>query len=594
YSYDLALQTAYYDTEQTLILNLIFIIFVTALLWISFHRVITAKINQLVGITENIAKGNLSTRTNIVGNNELGRLGNSINEMAAALHENNKQLHFQQRALDSHSIVAITNAQGIITFVNEKFCEISQYSKDELIGSTHKIVNSGLHPKSFFSDLWRTIASGKVWHGEVINKKKNGELYYLETTIVPFLNDQNVPFQYIAIRTDTSKIKETEKQLKQAQKMETMGLLTGGIAHDFNNILASILGYTELSLLKLNIQEVDKVPSYLDQVRHASERARNLIAQMLMFSKIDTERDRTANVFTVTNEVKQLLISTLPANIKINTDISMGLPDISISPTKLLQVLMNLCINARDAIGEHGLIDITANLNNSTDLTCSACHQQFTGEHIIINISDNGDGIDGNLISKIFDPFFTTKGTEKGTGVGLAITRDIVHEADGHIVIKSSNEGTVFQLCFPPLSHEQQSLLQLPENTFDSLNGDNQHILIVDDEAMIAQFEAELLTSHGYQASTDIDSTRVLRMFNSNPDQFDLFIIDQTMPSLNGIDLAKSILERRPDAPIIICTGYSESVNEEIAKQAGVQGFLSKPIDSVTLLKLIRELLTKN
>ena len=603
YSYDLPLQVAFQNVEIELKQSLSYTLIVAALLTFLFHKLITQKVNKLVSVTEKIARGSFSSRTNFKGEDEIGQLGKSIDLMATSLNESNKQLHLQQKALDSHSIVAITDDKGTINFVNDKFCEISQYSREELLGSNHRMINSGIHPKSFFTKLWKRISSGGIWHGEIINRKKDGSLYYVETTIVPFLDDKGIPSQFVAIRTDLTPQKETQQKLEQAQKMETMGQLTGGIAHDFNNILASIMGYTELSILKVNSNDVNKLPIYLEQIRLASERARNLISQMLMFSKLGTEQDSTANIAVVISEVNQLLMSAMPADIDIKTNVPENLPPVDINPTRLHQVFMNLCINARDSIIQNGKIHITVTANKKISSSCTSCKEKFSGEYIYIKVSDNGDGIDEKIINDIFDPFFTTKKDSNGTGIGLAVTRDIIHEAHGHIRVTSrtiesikhsenkDETGTTFHLYIPPLSTAKSAAMRYAEDITESLKGKNQRILIVDDEAMIAQFESELLTSHGYQPSTHIDSTKALKRFEFNPNEFDLFILDQTMPTLSGLDLAAAILKSRPTAPIILCTGYSEAVDKNIAAQAGIQGFLTKPIDSTTLLKLIQKLL---
>jgi len=390
-----------------------------------------------------------------------------------------------------------------------------------------------------------------------------------------------------------------EKQLQQSQKMDAIGQLTGGIAHDFNNILASIMGYTNLAQERF-AQDNPKLEEYLDEVYRAGERARDLISQMLAFSRGGTTEARLIAVQPLVKEAMKMLKSTIPSSIDVTTDYQTSLPEILMDPVQMHQLVMNLCINARDAMGGRGKLDIklrTVNINNNK-LKCSACKNQIQGQFLELQIRDNGCGIDQAVMDKIFDPFFTTKEVGKGTGMGLSMVHGIMHEQDGHIILSSvQGEGSVFKLLFPvaeivkrdekPTRVENIEKAIVPQNKTST---NKKHILVVDDERSVAGFLRELFETRGYRVTVEIDSVKALEIFKKDPGKFDLVITDQTMPKLTGAELSKQILSTRSSMPIILCTGYSEVIDENQAFEIGINEYLTKPIDPVKLCNAVTRL----
>lgn len=389
---------------------------------------------------------------------------------------------------------------------------------------------------------------------------------------------------------------QLQRQLQQAQKMEAIGQLTGGIAHDFNNILGSIMGYTELALELYTSEAETRLVNYLKKVFQASERARDLVAQMLAFSRGVATNSKSMALEPLVKEVIKLLQSTLPSSIRIQTRTDADVSNIMMDPVHLHQVVMNLCINARDALEGEGLIEVLIRQVSDIKAECDSCHEHVKGDFVELGVRDNGKGIEPTVIERIFDPFFSTKETAKGTGMGLSMVHGIVHEHGGHILVETATgNGSTFRLLFPAVSEYPHAVeLEVSEGS-GYLQGANEgHLLIVDDDESVAMFVTELLSLDGYQVTMMTNSTEALSLFRQNPKSFDLVITDQTMPGITGDELAKSMLLLRPDIPIILCTGYSEKIDEEKARALGTQKFMQKPLKPKILLESVSELLRVN
>lgn len=386
---------------------------------------------------------------------------------------------------------------------------------------------------------------------------------------------------------------QLQRQLQQAQKMEAIGQLTGGIAHDFNNILASIMGYTDLALELYADDSNPKLADYLNEVYRAGERARDLVAQMLSFSRTTASNSKSIALEPLVNEVIKLMQSTLPSSIQIHTENDTGVSNIMMDPVQLHQIVMNLCINARDASEGEGIIDVQIRKVSDISAECNSCHGHVDGGFVELAVKDSGSGIESTVLKQIFNPFYTTKDIGKGTGMGLSMVHGIVHEHGGHILVETVKEkGTTFRLLFPAVSEEVHTAHVKTSVFPKSLPVINSgHILIVDDEESVAMFLTELLKMSGYQVTMMTSSTEALSLFKKNPQRYDLVITDQTMPDITGGELASTLLQLRPDIPIILCTGYSEKIDEKSAKDLGIQRFLEKPLRLNAVLESVSELL---
>ncbi len=373
-----------------------------------------------------------------------------------------------------------------------------------------------------------------------------------------------------------------EEQLRQAQKMETIGLLAGGIAHDFNNILSAIIGYTELA--QQRELTGDKLKDYLSQVQKAGLRAKNLVSQILAFSRRTEARFIPVNLGLVVKETLKMLRPTLPMTISINHAIHedglvMG------DPTQIHQVIMNLCINAYHAMKAGG-----GNLFVSL-------HEEETAEpphgplkaYLRIDIADTGIGMDENILKRLFEPYFTTKSKGEGTGLGLSVAYGIMKNHDGMIRVESAvGKGTTFHLYFPRLA---ESGATETSHEKEAVPGKGERILLVDDEEVLTEVMKKLLGALGYQVTVYNDPVEALLEFQKQPDGFDLVITDMTMPEMTGDVLARKLLAVMPGIPLLVCTGFSDQINEDQLRSEGIRAVLQKPLDKYELSLWIRKCL---
>ena len=402
-------------------------------------------------------------------------------------------------------------------------------------------------------------------------------------------------------KRDRNKQHQLQTQLMQMQKMECVGQLAGGIAHDFNNILSTVLGYTELAQDRCNtvVGADNKLIKYLDRVYSAGQRARELVGQMLVFSrKSSIEQDATTPVYLqpLVKELIKMMRPTLSSSVEIHHHLDEDMPLVVIDPVKLQQVLMNLCINARDAMQDVGCIDIYLTQTDVDSNFCSSCHAPINGHYVELKVQDNGWGIADDVIQRIFEPFFTTKDAGKGTGMGLAMVHGIIHESGGHILIDSvAGEGTTFRLLLPAAepalcADRSEDVTNMTSRMKQHKNPDA-HILVVDDDLEVLEYQQELLQEHGYRVTAVNSGIEALGIFNQAPQAFDLLFTDQTMPNITGTQLAHAVLTIRPDLPIILCSGFVGNISEDDIERMNMQYCFNKPVNSQDLLAAVRQLL---
>jgi PAS domain S-box-containing protein len=377
---------------------------------------------------------------------------------------------------------------------------------------------------------------------------------------------------------------ELETRLRQAQKMEAIGTLAGGIAHDFNNILAAIIGYTELA--KIDSDGNETVSSNLRDVLKAALRARDLVRQILMFSRQSQSEFGPVQVHLVVREALALLKATLPATIRIRQEISTHEPVLGDS-TQIHQVVMNLATNGFHAMGEQGgLLDVNVGEARVTDERPLDLGHLFPGRYLRMTVSDTGHGIDPSTIHRLFEPYFTTKPKGQGTGLGLAVVHGIVKQHGGAIQVNSRpGVGTTFDVYLPLMS-ESADLVNSEEER--QVAGGNERILFVDDEPAIVEFGRRLLESLGYRVTPCTGALEALERFKASPQDYDLLITDMTMPQMTGDRLAGEIMSIRPELPVIASTGFSELIDPERAQKLGIRSLIMKPFLKGELAQVIR------
>ena len=380
-----------------------------------------------------------------------------------------------------------------------------------------------------------------------------------------------------------------EKQLQQSQKMESIGQLTGGIAHDFNNMLASILGFTELALMNDAVISSEKVSGYLKEVYAAGQRARELVSQMLAFSRNENAVKEHTDIAVLASESLRMLRPMLPASIYVEFNVTKGNLLANVNPIQVHQIIMNLCINARDALSGAGSLIINLGIQHMNDSTCNSCHERLSGEYVKLEVSDAGTGMGEEIRGRIFDPFFTTKEVGKGTGMGLSMVHGIVHDSDGHILVNSQlGRGTSVSVLFPLVVDKGVLDQTLEIQSKLSRNDSLINVLVVDDEVAIAEFVVEILRSEEISCEYVTDSNLAYDKICQSPGEFDLLISDQTMPGMNGLELIKNVKRIDDRIKFVLMTGYHEGVNINVAKDAGCLALLKKPFDISSLLSVVR------
>ncbi len=488
----------------------------------------------------------------------------------------------------SNDDIIITDTNGAIEYVNPAFEKITGYTQEEVKGQNPRMFKSGVHEQAFYKNLWDTIKKGNVWNGIITNTSKSGLLLEEHANIFPVFDENGIITNYAAVKRDVTNEKKIEENLRQAQKMEAIGTLAGGIAHDFNNILSAIIGYAEIVRSELPADSsLFKMQSH---VLTASYRATELVKQILAFSRQGELKILPVRIQLIIKEALKLLRSSIPTTIEIKQDIDSKCKAVLADSTKIHQIIMNLCTNAYHAMREKGGV-LGVSLKSVELDSDSLIHKLnlSSGQYLILEISDSGCGISPENQERIFEPYYTTKAKGEGTGLGLATVHGIVKTYKGDISVYSEvNKGTTFQIYLPVLKEDMKSSSEVEET---SISTGTERILIVDDDTNLVQMNETILMQLGYKVTSFSNSLEAIKIFEKKQDEFDLVLTDMTMPEITGAELAKMLLEIRPDIPIILCTGYSDLIDAEQAKSIGIKDYIMKPVIRKDLANVIRKVL---
>jgi PAS domain S-box-containing protein len=483
--------------------------------------------------------------------------------------------------------ILITESDGTINYANPAFLALSGFSHGEIVGRSIRTMKCDQHDDGFYRTIWNTVTAGNVWKGRIFNQTKAGKLREFESTFSPIRDSSGEIINFVSINRDATQERSLEAQLRQAQKLEAVGTLAGGIAHDFNNILSAIMGYTELA--KLDAAGQPGLQSQLQEVLKGAKRARDLVKQILTFSRQGRQERKPIDVRLILKEALRLLRATLPSTIEIRQNIRAGCGPVEADPTQIHQVLMNLCTNSAHAMREQGgVLEIELQPVQLGRPEIRRLPGLRTGSYLKLTVRDTGHGIAPENIERIFDPYFTTKDKGEGTGLGLAVVQGIVQTHNGAITAESRpGEGTTFHVLLPVIEVEPEA----EREPAAGLSTGRERVLLVDEENDLVEIGRLMLERLGYSVATRTSSIEALELFKSDPNKFQLVITDMTMPNMTGDLLAQKLLELRPDLPVILCTGYSERMTEVRARDMGIKAFLMKPIIIQDLSTTIRKVL---
>ena len=485
--------------------------------------------------------------------------------------------------------VVITDLNGTIQYCNPAFERITGYSKEEAIGQNPRVLKSGKHGKEVYQSLWTTIMQGKVWAGRLTNKKKDGSLYEEDATISPIRDASGTISGFVAVKRDVTEQLQLERQLLQAQKLESVGRLAGGVAHDFNNLLTVINGYSGFLLDEMAAQ--DPLRSYADEIKIAGERAASLTKQLLAFSRKQIIEKRAVDINTTIRESAPMLQRLIGEDIALETHLDDSLGQVLSDPDQIHQVLMNLAVNARDAMVDGGRLAIeTTNVEIDAAVSTLIQDSAVPGRYVLLTVSDTGGGMDETTRQHIFEPFFTTKEVGKGTGLGLSTVYGIVRQSGGWIDVWSPvGVGTSFKIFLPRI--EGCSAREGDESGTVTENG-AETILVVEDQRSVLDFTGAALRRFGYhvlEASNGVEGIAVAEGYSG---QIDLLLTDVVMPGMNGKELAHRLKELRPDLRVLFISGYTADVIAHRGVLDPGVAFLHKPFSPDELAAKIRETLT--
>ncbi|MFQ5613333.1 MAG: PAS domain S-box protein, partial [Anaerolineae bacterium] len=484
--------------------------------------------------------------------------------------------------------VLITDVNDNIIYVNPAFERVTGYSPAEVIGRSPHFLASGKHDEAFFQEMRDTINAGQVWRGRVTNKKKDGTLFTEDVTISPIRGKNGEVVNFVEVKRDVTRELELEEQYHQAQKMESIGLLAGGIAHDFNNLLTAINGFAKL--LQYELPPSDPRQEMVEKILQAGQRAADLIRQLLAFSRKQIIAPRVLNLNTVVAEMDKMLRRILGEDIVLEIRLAPDLWPLIADPAQMEQVIINLAVNAHDAMPDGGQLTIeTANVVlNETHV---ANHLELLpGDYVRLTVNDTGLGMSEEVLTRIFEPFFTTKEVGKGTGLGLATVFGIVKQNRGDIQVYSwERQGTTFRIYLPRA--EDAAAASNRSRQADRIPGGAETVLLVEDDSSVRELASRVLAGQGYTVLEAANGEEALRLAREHNGQIHLLLTDVVMPHMGGKELADRFRVARPQTRVLYASGHTD---EAIARRGVLEpemAFIQKPFSPTALARKVREVL---
>jgi PAS domain S-box-containing protein len=485
--------------------------------------------------------------------------------------------------------IVITDTQGTILYANPAFERTTGYTRAEALGQNPRILKSGRQDDGFYRQMWEILSRGETWHGNFINRRKDGTFFDEEATISPVRDAKGRITNFVAVKRDVTREAELEAQFRQLQKMDDIGQLAGGVAHDFNNILAAMIMQTELGASVENLSEETR--ACFREIRAYSERAANLTRQLLQFSRRDVMQTRDVDLNEVVTSLAKMLQRIIGEDVRLQLHLHPGLPTTRADAGMMEQVLINLAANARDAMPKGGRLLIETAEKIVDENAAQRNPDAAPGRYASVIVSDTGSGIPPEILPRIFEPFFTTKETGKGTGLGLATVFGIVKQHRGWIMAESKpGEGASFQICLPASAGTAAAQAQSPAPA--KPRGGTETILLVEDEEAVRALAGVILKRHGYTVLEAPNGREALKLWREHRADVALLVTDLVMPGgVSGQELARQLQAEQPRLKVVFTTGYSAQIaGRELALRDGVN-FLQKPFTPDQLLGTIRHCL---
>ncbi len=497
-----------------------------------------------------------------------------------------KRMHLMTSAFQqSAEGILVTDAHGTIEYVNPAFEQITGYERDEIIGQTPRILQSGRQTPEHYEKLWSTLNAGNSWQGLFLNRCKDGTEIEVKSTIFPVRDEAGHVSNYVSIQRDMTRESTLEAQLRQSQKMEAVGRLAGGIAHDFNNLLTSILGFSDLALA--NLPATAPIRADLLEIIENAERATRLTRQLLAFSRKQVFQIGPLNLNREVQHMEKLLKRTLGEHISLELDLSDPLPRITGDTGGIEQILLNLAVNAKDAMPEGGTLSIRTRPQTVTRERLTDNQMLEPGAYVHFSVSDTGCGMSADTRTHLFEPFFTTKPPEKGTGLGMSIVYGLVQQFRGVIQVESEvDQGTTIHIYLPATLQADPQELQSQDPTV-GLGGD-ETILVVEDDASLRRLIMRLLPSMGYKVYDAANGVEALKILEREGSTIDLLFTDLVMPEMGGMELVQQARRLYPALPVLLTTGFSHDLHVTGKSSAPTETILIKPYNQATLRRTIR------
>jgi two-component system cell cycle sensor histidine kinase/response regulator CckA len=512
----------------------------------------------------------------------------------AALSESQQASKLLATAIEQGAeAIYITDLDGTIQYVNPSFQRITGYSREDAVGHKPGILNSGKQDEAFYREMWETLARGDVWQGHLINRRKDGTLYRQDATISPVRDASGAIVSYVCAARDVTRERELEEQLRQSQKMEAVGQLAGGVAHDFNNLLTAIMGNSELLLARMEKDDPRRID--LEEIRKAGARAASLTRQLLAFSRRQVMEPVMLDLNSVVESVAKMIERLIGEQVELTTSLDRELGQVHIDPGQIEHVIINLAVNARDAMPEGGRLLIeTANAELDEAYVSSHAPVQ-AGSYVMLAISDTGVGMDEATCARVFEPFFTTKESGKGTGLGLSTVYGIIKQSDGYIWVYSEpGQGTTFKIYLPRVEElepvERPRARRAADRAPLERNGKETGLVVEDDDA-VRTVVRRTLEGSGYTVVEARDVGEATQLASEYEGPIDFLITDLIMPEMSGRDLARQVAQLRPDVRVLFMSGYSDHTVLRQGMLSPDMQFLAKPFTRESLLDKVREIL---